>query len=203
MDYQEDYAQGVEHKIVDISHVLLVVAFIGLLIFGVNEAHGQRSRSVNRNLTPALVDDRMLAPALGWTLESLTTKPYTAYAWKVRVVTLATTSAWTPEWTAAHRISGGSFDVTAWLAKGDSVCAMQTFRVPAQPRQSAEFAIDISKFAAGGTLMFEAWPGYDVFLDWYDGTKRVGSVFVGIRQEAPLERWAHPSRARSIYGCRP
>ena len=202
MDYQEHPETQSRLKL---SHVLLILAVGGLLLSITCPAYAQRTRSVNRNLTPAPIEDRMLAPALGWTLDSLAAnKPYTAYSWKVRVVTVQNANVWTPEWVKAHtRINGGSFDVIAWLADDSSVCKMQTFRVPAQPRQSVEFAIDISQFAAGGTLMFEAWPAYDVFLDWYDGTKRVGSVFVGIRQQPPLEPWAHPSpRAPSIYSCK-
>jgi hypothetical protein len=200
MDYQEHPETQSRLKL---SHVLLILAIGGLLLAIAFPAYAQRTRAVNRDLTPAPVEDRMSSPALGWTLDSLSgSKPYTAYAWKVRVVTLRSGDAWTPEWINRHRISNGSFDVIAWLATPDSVCKMQTFRVPAQPRQSAEFAIDISKFAKGGVLMFEAWPGYDVFLDWYEGSRRVGSVFVGIRQQPPLEETAHPSRGPSIYSCK-
>jgi hypothetical protein len=200
MDYQEHPETQSRLKL---SHVLLILA-VGGMLFAITCPVSARTRSVNRNLTPVPVEDRMSAPALGWTLDSLAgSKPYTAYAWKVRVVTARVTGVWTPEWINAHaRISNGSFDVIAWLATPGSVCKMQAFRVPAQPRQSAEFAIDISKFAKGGTLMFEAWPGYDVFLEWYDGPKRAGSVFVGIRQQPPLEETAHPSRAQSIYSCK-
>ena len=140
-------------------------------------------------------------PMAGWPAQPLADAatgrvgtPISSLVWKVRLVTQPN-RPWTDAgWLSAHsRLEAGILRVPVWRSSNGLFCQTQMLSVPAQPNQVAEHVLDMSFFTGPeDSVMFEIWPGYDVYLQAYDGGKRVLEVYT-IWEQRPGST-QHPAR---------
>ncbi len=104
--------------------------------------------------------------------------------WPTRTVVAMTFGLIDARWTPTESLGFG-----LW-------CPTQTVWIPAQPNQLVEYVLDMNAFNDADSIMFELWPGYDVWLDAYDRDgNRVWSNWVGYHAPPPVP-WAFPIRSQ-------
>jgi hypothetical protein len=167
---------------------------VSLLVMSA-DAQAQHSRAVAIRADAVSLPS---APAVGWPVSVFTAKG-DGLMWRVRLSTKGARPWTDAAWLSAHtRLADGAFVVPVWrfhpTSSGWAACQMNSMTIPAQPDQTADFVLDMSKYGGQDWIEFEQWPGYDVELIVTDGAGVVVGD-TGFHQTAP---WSHPPRAQVL-----